>query len=104
MTTDDIVRQALAGDTATLRVIEDAGVATGRALASVVNLISPEVVVVGGPLAVLDQILLAPIQRGLLRYAVAIPGQTTRVAVSSLGDRAEVLGAAALVLRHPVLG
>lgn len=104
MTTDDIVRQALAGDTATLRVIEDAGVATGRALASVVNMISPEVVVVGGPLAVLDQILLAPIQRGLLRYAVAIPGQTTRVAVSSLGDRAEVLGAAALVLRHPVLG
>ncbi|WP_291798417.1 ROK family transcriptional regulator [Cellulomonas sp.] len=104
MTTDDIVRQALAGDTATLRVIEDAGVATGRALASVVNLINPEIVVVGGPLAVLDQILLAPIQRGLLRYAVAIAGQTTRVAVSSLGDRAEVLGAAALVLRHPVLG
>ena len=102
LTTDDIVRRALAGDTATLRVIEDAGVATGRALASVVNLINPEVVVVGGPLAVLDQILLAPIQRGLLRYAVA--GQTTRLAVSSLGDRAEVLGAAALVLRHPVLG
>ncbi|MGV8977039.1 MAG: ROK family protein [Cellulomonas sp.] len=104
LTTDDIVRQALAGDTATLRVIEDAGVATGRALASVVNLINPQVVVVGGPLAVLDEVLLAPVRRGLLRYAIAVAGQTTRLVVSSLDDRAEVLGAAALVLRHPVLG
>lgn len=103
LTTEDIARQALAGDTATLRVIEDAGLATGRALASVVNLINPEVIVVGGPLAPLGRILLAPIERGLLRYAVPMVGETTRLAVSSLGDRAEALGAAALVLRHPVL-
>jgi predicted NBD/HSP70 family sugar kinase len=103
LTTEDIARQALAGDTATLRVIEDAGLATGRALASVVNLINPEVIVVGGPLAPLGRILLAPIERGLLRYAVPMVGETTRLAVSSLGDRAEALGAVALVLRHPVL-
>ena len=103
ITTADIARNALAGDTATLRVIEDAGMATGRALASVVNLINPEVVVVGGPLATLDGLLLGPIERGLLRYAVPVAGETTRLAVSSLGDRAEALGAAALVLRAPVL-
>jgi predicted NBD/HSP70 family sugar kinase len=103
LTTEDIARQALAGEIATLRVIEDAGLATGRALASVVNLLNPEVIVVGGPLATLGQILLAPIERGLLRYTVPMAGETTRLAVSSLGDRAEALGAAALVLRHPVV-
>jgi predicted NBD/HSP70 family sugar kinase len=100
ITTEDIVRQALAGDTATLRVLEDAGVAAGRALAGVVNLLNPEVVVVGGPLVGLGDVLLGPIRRGLLRYAVPLAGETTTLAMSSLGDRAEALGAAALVSRR----
>lgn len=100
ITTDDIVRNAVAGDTVTLRVIEDAGVATGRALAGVVNLVNPEVIVVGGPLVGLGEILLGPIRRGLLRYAMPLAGQRTTLAVSSLGDRAEALGATALVLRQ----
>lgn len=100
ITVEDIVRHALDGDTATLRVLDDAGFAVGRALAIVVNLINPEVVVIGGPLAVLGEILLGPIRRGLLRYAVPLAGETTTLAVSSLGERAEVLGAVALVARQ----
>ncbi|WP_024288574.1 ROK family transcriptional regulator [Cellulomonas sp. KRMCY2] len=100
ITTDDIVRDALAGDTATLRVIEDAGLAAGKALAGVANLVNPELIVVGGPLAGLGEILLDPIRRGLLRYAMPLAGERTTVTVSSLGDRAEALGAAALVIRN----
>ncbi|MCU1556142.1 MAG: ArsR family transcriptional regulator [Microbacteriaceae bacterium] len=96
--TPDIVRNALAGDSATLRVLDDAGVAIGRALASLANLINPEVIVIGGPLAGLGDILLRPIERGLVRHAVPTVGETTSLVMSSLGDRAEALGAAALVL------
>ncbi|MGO4690405.1 ROK family transcriptional regulator [Glaciibacter sp. 2TAF33] len=103
VTTADIVRNALNGDSATLRVLEDAGVAIGRTLAGVANLINPEVIVVGGPLAGLGDLLLAPISRGLLRHAVPVVGESTTLAMSSLGDRAEALGAAALVLRQPRL-
>ena len=103
VTTEDIVRLALGGDTATLRVLEDAGVAVGRAVAGVVNLLNPEVVVVGGPLAQLGEVLLAPVRRGLMRYAMPLAGEATTLAVSSLGERAEALGAAALVLRQPGL-
>ena len=99
--TADIVRNALAGDSATLRVLDDAGAAIGRALASVANLINPEVVVVGGPLAGLGDILLRPIERGLVRHAVPTVGSATSLVMSSLGDRAEALGAAALVLQQP---
>jgi predicted NBD/HSP70 family sugar kinase len=103
MTTDDIVRQAIAGDVATLRVVGDAGFAAGRAVAGVVNLLNPEVVVIGGPLAVLGDILLDPVRRGFERYAVPLAAETTTIAVSSLGDRAEVLGATSLVARQPSL-
>jgi predicted NBD/HSP70 family sugar kinase len=99
VTTADIVRNALSGDSATLRVLDDAGVAIGRGLASIANLINPEVIVIGGPLAGLDQILLAPIRRGLVRHAVPSVGEATGLVMSSLGDRAEALGAASLVLQ-----
>ena len=103
VSTADIVRNALAGDSATLRVLDDAGAAIGRGLASIANLLNPEVIVIGGPLAGLGPILLAPIERGLLRHAVPSVGEATGLVMSSLGDRAEALGAASLVLQSPSL-
>lgn len=100
LTPADIVARALARDPATLRVIDDAGLAVGRALGNVANLINPEVIVVGGPLAELDGLLLDPIRRGLIRHAVPVVGESTTLTVSSLGDRAEALGAAALVFTN----
>jgi predicted NBD/HSP70 family sugar kinase len=82
-------------------VLDDAGLAIGRALASVANLINPEVIVIGGPLAALGDLFLAPIERGLVRHAVPSVGEMTTLVMSSLGDRAESLGAAALVLQQP---
>ena len=96
----DIVRNALAKDPATLRVVDDAGLAVGRALGNVANLINPEVIVIGGPLAVLGELLLTPVRRGLIRHAVPVIGESTTLTMSSLGERAEALGAAALVFQH----
>lgn len=96
----DIVRKALSRDAATLRVVDDVGLAVGRALGNVANLINPEVIVVGGPLAGLGDLLLDPIRRGLVRHAVPVIGDSTTLAMSSLGDRAEALGAAALVFQR----
>lgn len=103
VTTDDIVQNALDGDSATLRVIDDAGTAIGRGLAGIANLINPSVIVVGGPLAGLGEILLDPVRRGLVRHSIPEIGDHTTLSMSSLGDRAEALGAVALVLRQGAL-
>ncbi|PQZ92806.1 ArsR family transcriptional regulator [Arthrobacter sp. MYb227] len=97
---ETIFERALLGDSATLRVIDDLGVAVGHALANVANLINPEVMVLGGPLAPLGELLLSPIRRGLMRHAIPVVGENTTLCMSLLGDRAEALGAAALVLRQ----
>jgi predicted NBD/HSP70 family sugar kinase len=101
VTTADIVTRARAGDQATLRVVNDAGEAIGRSLATIANLVNPQVVVIGGSLVGLGEVLLTPIRQGLTRYAVSLIAETTEVVMSSLGDRGEALGAAALVLRQP---
>ncbi|MCQ1987670.1 ROK family transcriptional regulator [Arthrobacter sp. zg-Y844] len=100
VTTADILSRAAGKDPATLRVIDDAGVAVGRAAANLANTLNPELIIIGGSLTDLGDTFLDPIRRGLLRHAVPLVGETSTVLMSSLGDRAEALGAAALVLQE----
>ncbi|EMY32382.1 transcriptional regulator/sugar kinase [Arthrobacter crystallopoietes BAB-32] len=102
LTTEAVVQMALGGDAATLRVIDDAGYSVGRALGLLANLINPEVIVVGGPLSGLGETLLAPVRRGLQRYAMPAVGNSTTVAMTELSEQAEALGAATLVIRSSV--
>lgn len=98
--TADIVAGASDGNAKTLRVLDGAGLAIGRVLARAVNLLNPEVIVVGGPLAGLGEIVLAPIRRGLTRYATRAAGEAAILVMSEFGAREAALGAAALVLRQ----
>lgn len=104
LTTDDVVSMVRAGDVAASRLVDDAGQAVGQAIANVANLINPATIVIGGPLHELGETLIEPIRRGLTRHAVPVVGESTELAVSTLGDRAEVLGAASLVLQNEGFG
>lgn len=100
VTTGDIVQRAIDGDTGTLRVLDDAGAAIGKALGGMANFVNPAVIVIGGPLADVGEVITAPIERALIRHSIPVVGEATMVCVSSLGARAEALGGAALALQH----
>ncbi|WBU36920.1 ROK family transcriptional regulator [Homoserinibacter sp. YIM 151385] len=100
VTTGDIVQRALEGDAGTLRVLDDAGAAIGKALGSVANFVNPAVIVIGGPLADVGPVITEPIARSMRRHAIPLVGEATIVTTSSLGARAEALGGASLALRH----
>jgi hypothetical protein len=57
-------------------------------------------IVVGGDLAGAGSVILDPLRDGITRAAVPSAAQDAEVTVGRLGDRAEVLGALALALRH----
>jgi len=96
LTLHDAIDAALAGDAGCRRVIGDAGRHIGVALANLVNLLSPELIVVGGELAGAGDILLDPIREAVDRYAIETAARATRLVPAALGERAEVLGAVAL--------
>ena len=98
--TADIVRRALDGDPGTLRVLQDAGAAVGAALGNNANLMNPEIILIGGPLRAIGDLILGPIVRAFGRHAIPRIAESTRIEISSLGDRAEALGAASLALRE----
>jgi predicted NBD/HSP70 family sugar kinase len=94
----DIDALLAAGDRGTLRAVEDAGEAVGRALAMTVMLLNPELIVVGGDLVSAGEALFEPMRRTISRTIMRAQQNSLRIVPGALGDSAGVLGAAALVL------
>ena len=81
-----------------IRAVEDAGEAVGRALAVLVTLLNPTLIVVGGELAVAGEVLFAPLRRAIDRYALPSAAREVKVVRGALGGCAEARGAAGGVL------
>jgi predicted NBD/HSP70 family sugar kinase len=94
----EIVELVGAGDLGAIRVVNDAGRAVGRVLADLCNAFNPEAIVVGGELSEAGEPLLRGIREAVDRYALPGAAQVVEVVHGELGDRAEVLGALALVI------
>src|SRR3954468_13410938 len=99
LTLQQVVDLTVRGDPACRRVVADAGRHIGRAVANVVNLLNPRHVIVGGELAACGDVLLEPLRTECRRHAISSAAADVEVIRSTLGDRAQVLGAVALVLR-----
>ncbi len=93
------VALAAAGDHGCVRVIEDVGRVLGLVVAGVCNLLAPDRVLIGGELAAAGELLLEPAALMVRRSGIGSV-RATPVLAAVLGERAEVLGAIALVLRE----
>ena len=93
LTLDAVLELVEQEDPGALRAVADAGRAVGRALAALVNVLNPEVIVIGGELAAAGDAILDPIRAAIARYAIPSAADDVRVVPSPLGGRAEVLGA-----------
>ncbi|OEJ34241.1 ROK family transcriptional regulator [Streptomyces subrutilus] len=98
LTMERVVELARDGDPGCRRVITDVGRHIGSGVASLCNLLNPSRVVLGGSLAEAGELVLAPIRESVGRYAIPSAARQLSVLTGSLGGRAEVLGALALVL------
>ncbi|MEV7545396.1 MULTISPECIES: ROK family transcriptional regulator [unclassified Streptomyces] len=98
LTMEKVVELAREGDPGCRRVIADVGRHVGSGVASLCNLLNPSRIVLGGSLAEAGELVLAPIRESVGRYAIPSAARQLSVLTGSLGGRAEVLGALALVL------
>ncbi|AZM91777.1 MULTISPECIES: ROK family transcriptional regulator [Streptomyces] len=98
LTMEKVVELARGGDPGCRRVITDVGRHIGSGVASLCNLLNPNRIVLGGSLAEAGELVLAPIRESVGRYAIPSAARQLSVLTGSLGGRAEVLGALALVL------
>jgi predicted NBD/HSP70 family sugar kinase len=85
-------------DPAALRLIGDAGREIGISIANLCNVINPGSVIVGGELSGAGDAITDPITESIRRYAIPSAAEQVSVVAGVLGERAELLGALALVL------
>jgi predicted NBD/HSP70 family sugar kinase len=86
------------GDLGARRVVHDAGQAIGRVLADLCNALNPDAIIVGGELSAAGKPLLDGIRQAVDRYALPAAAAAVEVRPGELGERAELLGALALVI------
>ena len=96
-----LLKMASDGHAGARRVLADAGEHLGLAVANLVTLLDADRVVIGGELAAADELLVAPLRYAARSAAVTTAGSGIEIVASELGERAEVLGGVALVLREP---
>jgi predicted NBD/HSP70 family sugar kinase len=89
----DMISLALDGDPGCRRVLGDAGRHLGVALAGLVNLVNPEVVVVGGQLAKVGPIISGPMLTALERCAIPSAAASVSLRAAQLDTEADVIGA-----------
>ena len=96
-----LAKAVKAGDVAVERIIRDAMRLMGRAIGGVVNLLAPDVVVLGGGLVeAMPRLALEEVRLGLKETAMTSLVQQVKVVEAELGDDATTLGAAALAAEH----
>ena len=91
MTLDEIISATNKEDLLCIELVEEIGQKLGRYLAGLINLLNPELVIIGGVLAQTGDYILQPIKSAVRKYSV--------IALSKLLDKAGVIGACMLSRR-----
>ncbi len=95
-----IILAAQNGDRVCVEVIQDAGVRLGQKVAFLVNLLNPEVVVIGGGIEDAGPIFLDSVRKSVKKHAVEEVSNVLKVIPSTLGDELLALGAASVVIQE----
>lgn len=98
VTAEDVAGAAAAGDPVAGALLAEAGRRIGSALAGIVNFFNPSLIVIGGGVAGGPDLFLAAIRETIQRRSLPLATRDLVIGRSSLGGRAGVVGAAAMVL------
>ncbi len=93
-----IAQKAAAGDKLSQQVIREAAEYLGVALVNYVNTFNPEMVAIGGGVAKAGDILTQPVKEFISSRAMEVQANDVSVVLSSLGEDAGTIGAAAVAI------
>ena len=99
-TIEQLIRLAGAGQPAMMELLAQAGGLLGRAMSSLVNILNPALIIIGGEGVQLGAPFFEPLQNALRQYSMPNLFQDVRIQIEPWGDDVWARGAASLVLRQ----
>ena len=99
----DIIAAIKKEDVLAIEKVEEVGANLGRGIAGLINIFNPELVIIGGKLAVAGDYLMLPVKSNVKKLALNIVNRDTKIKFSKLGRLAAPLGDCMLI-RSRLLG
>ena len=96
-------RWGISDDVLAIECVEEIGSVLGQAIAGLINIFNPELVVIGGRLAIAKDYLMLPIKSGINRHSLIIVSKDTSIKFSKLGKKGGPIGAC-MLSRSRLLG
>lgn len=100
---DDIIEALMDEDMLAIECVEEIGSVLGQAIAGLINIFNPELVVIGGRLAIAKDYLMLPIKSAINRHSLIIVSKDTSIKFSKLGKKGGPIGAC-MLSRSRLLG
>ncbi len=92
-----IVRAAQEGDQRAITILSEVGLNLGRGISMLIQLLNPELIILGGVVAEANQYILTPIQQALNVFSMAKSREKTKISLYQLGAEVGLRGAIAVV-------
>ncbi|MCU1531522.1 MAG: hypothetical protein JWO49_1093 [Arthrobacter sp.] len=96
----DVLRLVAEGNLQAIQALRQAGRDLGDVLATVVNLLNPSTIVIGGSLGQAGEHLMAGVREVVYRRSLPLATTHLRIGLSVAGDRAAILGASQMVTQY----
>ena len=100
---EEIIDAVQEEDVLAIEVIEEIGTTLGRAIAGLINIFNPELIVLGGNVAETKEYLLLPVRSAIQKHSLNIINSDTTIKFSKLGDKAGTIGSC-ILSRSKLLG
>jgi glucokinase len=96
LTGERVMQAAMENDELAVSVLKETGLILGAAVASIINLLNVEAVVLGGGVMAAGDLILEPIRKEALRATMRASFDCCRIVAAQLGQDAGIIGAALL--------
>lgn len=96
----DVLRLVAEENLQAIQALRQAGRDVGDVLATVVNLLNPSMIVIGGSVGEAGEHLVAGIREVVYRRSLPLATSNLRIGISMAGDQAAILGASQMVTQH----
>ena len=93
---EEIIDAVQEEDVLAIETLEEIGTTLGMAIAGLINIFNPELIVLGGSVAKTKEFLLLPVRSSIQKHSLNIINGDTTIKFSKLGDKAGTIGSCML--------
>jgi predicted NBD/HSP70 family sugar kinase len=97
---EDVINAAKSGDEFAISLLNKIGLALGKGLSITIQLLNPEIIVLGGVISQANRFVLTPIQQSLNKYCLDQISSNVKIVISENWEQAGLLGVSAMLFQQ----